>query len=186
MLGAVVRLVGGADPDRAVAGLPLDLEAAPSPPLQPAFHIGSALGLLLPVQPGDHLCLIYRSAAERSATLVPFVEQALAAEARFLSIADAESTRALEQALAAAGVAVGAERERGSLLLLETRDLVAGAFEPHAMIDVLRQAEQQALDDGWSGLRIAWQAEGADAGRLVEYEALLNRFLAASRSIGTG
>ena len=33
-------------------------------------------------------------------------------------------------------------------------------------------------------VRMAWQAAGADAGPFVEYEALLNRFLAGSRTIG--
>ena len=34
------------------------------------------------LQPGDHLCLIYGSPAERWATLIPFFRQALAAGAR--------------------------------------------------------------------------------------------------------
>ena len=54
-------------------------------------------------------------------------------------------------------------------------------------MDILRQAEQDALDDGFSGLRATWNmgwvlegTPGAD--RLIEYEAHLNRFLAGSRT----
>ena len=55
------------------------------------------------------------------------------------------------------------------------------------MMDILRQAEQDALNDGFSGLRATWNmgwvlegTTGAD--RLIEYEAHLNRFLAGSRT----
>jgi signal transduction histidine kinase/ActR/RegA family two-component response regulator len=52
---------------------------------------------------------------------------------------------------------------------------------------MLRQAEQQALDDGFQGLRatwnMAWVLEGTPGSdRLLEYEAHLNRFLAGSRT----
>src|SRR5215207_908995 len=95
------------------------------------------------LQPGDHLCLIYGSPAERWATLIPFFRQALAAGARCLCIADAESHGDCERALAEAGMTLEGEPGRGSLLIVEARDLLAGRFEPHAMIDLLRQAEQQ-------------------------------------------
>ena len=85
---------------------------------------------------------------------------------------------------------VHAEHDRGALVCLTQREswLPGGRFDPGAMMDLLRQAEQQALDDGFSGLRATWNmgwvlegtASGAD--RLMEYEAHLNRFLAGSRT----
>lgn len=138
---------------------------------------------------GDHLCLIYHSAAEQTAALIPFVKAGLAAGERCLFVGHSTSARRLERALAGVGVDVGAECDRGSLLLLTRREdwLPHGRFDPGAMMDILRQAEQQALDDGFSGLRATWNmgwilegTPGAD--RLVEYEAHLNRFLAGSRT----
>ena len=74
--------------------------------------------------------------------------------------------------------------------LLTERDayLESGTFVPQAMIDFLRRAESQALADGFTGLRLAGEmtwALGPDVGsdRLIEYEALLNQFLANSRSV---
>ncbi len=138
---------------------------------------------------GDHLCLIYHSAAEQTAALIPFVKAGLAAGERCLFVGHSTSARRLERALGSAGVDVDAECDCGSLLFLTRREdwLPNGRFDPGAMMDHLRQAEQQALDDGFSGLRATWNmgwilegTPGAD--RLVEYEAHLNRFLAGSRT----
>jgi signal transduction histidine kinase/ActR/RegA family two-component response regulator len=138
---------------------------------------------------GDHLCLIYHSAAEQTAALIPFIKAGLAAGERCLFVGHSTSARRLERALGSAGVDVDAACDRGSLLFLTRREdwLPNGRFDPGAMMDHLRQAEQQALDDGFSGLRATWNMgwilEGTPgAERLVEYEAHLNRFLAGSRT----
>jgi signal transduction histidine kinase/CheY-like chemotaxis protein len=141
------------------------------------------------LQAGDHLCLIYRSAAEQTAALTSFYKAGLAAGERCFFVGHGVSARRLERALEDAGVAVGAERDRGALVLLTRREdwLPGGRFDPGAVMDVLRQAEQQALDDGYAGLRaswnMAWVLEGTPcADRLLEYEAQLGRFLPGSRT----
>ena len=148
-------------------------------------------GRVARLRQGDHLCLIYDRAADQRAALLPFLKRGLAAGERCLYLADGATTDLAERALAQEGIDVDRERERGGLVLLTRRDgfLRGGRFDPGAMTDLLRQAEQEALDDGFSGLRLAsemgWclgDAPGAE--RFLEYEAMLNRFLAGSRSIG--
>lgn len=139
---------------------------------------------------GDHLCLIYQSAAEQIAALIPYFKAGLAAAERCFFVGHGTSARRLERCLEVAGVDVRAECERGALVFLTQREswLPRGRFDPGSMMDLLRQAEQQALDDGFSGLRATWNmgwvlegtAEGGE--RLIEYEAHLNRFLAGSRT----
>jgi signal transduction histidine kinase/CheY-like chemotaxis protein len=138
---------------------------------------------------GDHLCLVYRSAAEQTAALVPYLKAGLAAGERCLFVGHGTSGRRLEHALQEAGVDVQGECDRGALVFVTQRDhwLPGGRFDPGAMMDALRQTEQQALEDGFSGLRATWNmgwvlegTPGAD--RLIEYEAHLNRFLAGSRT----
>ena len=138
---------------------------------------------------GDHLCLIYESAAEQTAALIPFFRAGLAAADRCLFVGHGTSGRRLERALEDAGVDVRAECDRGAIVMVTQREswLPGGRFDPGAMMDLLRQAEQQALDDDFSGLRATWNMgwvlEGlAGADRLIEYEAHLNRFLAGSRT----
>jgi PAS domain S-box-containing protein len=87
-------------------------------------------------------------------------------------------------------VDVAHQREQG-VLWMPTKEetyLQSGKFDPQAMIDFLRQAQSQALADGFTGLRAAGEmswALGPEIGndRLIEYEALLNDFMANSRSI---
>ncbi len=143
------------------------------------------------LRPGDHLCLIYRSAAEQTAALMSFYKAGLHAGERCLFVGHGVSARRLERALESAGVAVDAERERGALVFLTRREdwLAAGRFDPGATMDVLRQAEQQALDDGFPSLRASWNMNwllegtpGASAEGLLEFEAHLGRFLPGSRT----
>jgi signal transduction histidine kinase len=134
---------------------------------------------------GDHLCLIFGGAGEQTATLVPFLRAGLAAGERCLYVGPGAGGRRLERALGAGGHETG----RGALVLVTRREawLAGGGFDPGLLMDLLRQAEQQALDDDFAGLRVTMDmgwllADGHGADRLVEYEAQLNRFLAGSRT----
>ncbi len=138
---------------------------------------------------GDHLCLIYHSAAEQTSAVVDFLKAGLAAGEQCLFLGHATSSRRLVHALGMAGVDADAEGNRGALLLLTRREdwLPGGRFEPRAMIDLLRHAERRALNAGFSGLRVTWNLcwlleESPGADRLTEYEAQLTRVLAGSRT----
>ena len=138
---------------------------------------------------GDHLCLIYDSVAEMMAALVPFLKAGLAVGERCLYLGREAGGRRVERALESAGVDVGAELDRGSLVVLTEREqwTIGGRLDSGAMLDLLRQAEQQALEDGFSGLRATWDMTwlleaSPSRERLVDYEAELNRFLAGSRT----
>jgi signal transduction histidine kinase len=142
---------------------------------------------------GDHLCLIYDSAAERLAALVPFLKAGLAAGERGLFLGPSGSCLGIERALRDTGIPVGGEIERGALVLLSDRDCwldcshVESRFDPNTMKDMLRRSEQQALDDGFSGLRVTWDVtwlleDVPGAERWIEFEAEMNEFLAGSRT----
>ena len=70
------------------------------------------------LNPGDHLCLIYRDAAEQMAPIVPFVKAGLSSGERCVYIADHFTTEELAPSLAATGVDVQRERERGAPVLM--------------------------------------------------------------------
>jgi signal transduction histidine kinase len=120
---------------------------------------------------------------------VPFLKAGLAAGERGLFLGPSESCLGIEGALAAAGVPVDREIDRGALVLLSEREgwLDRGRFDPNTLKDLLRRVEQQALEDGFSGLRVTWDVtwllEGVPgAGRWIETEAEMNGFLAGSRT----
>ena len=144
---------------------------------------------LAKLKQGDHVCLIYETAAEQLAVAVSFIIGGLAQGERCVYIADARTTEVAVQALAAAGVDVVQERKRGALRFLTYQDtyLRASQFVPQAMIDFIRQAEAEALTDGFSGLRLTGEPTwtfGPEPGceRLIEYEALLNQLPTNSKS----
>jgi len=138
---------------------------------------------------GDHLCLIHDSAVEKLAALVPYLRSGLAKGERSLFLGSIQSCRAIERALESEGIPVGREIERGALVLLADREswLDRGRFDPNSFKDLLRRAEQQALDDGFSGLRATWDAawlleDVPGAERWIAFEAGLNAFLSGSRT----
>jgi signal transduction histidine kinase len=159
-----------------------------------SFDSDGSIGRL---QPGDHLCILHDGAAGRPAALAPFFKLGRDRGARCLLLGTREEFSALERALEAAGLPVGGDEDRGALVLLETRprgstaESSATARGPGELLDLLRQAEQEALDDGFTGLvvageLVAWsEADGCrGAGPSARCEALLGRFLAGSRTSG--
>ncbi len=143
---------------------------------------------------GDHLCLIHDSTAESLAALVPFLKSGLAAGERGLFLGPLAGCDDVERALLEAGIRVGREIDRGALVLLSDRgcclDQSQGRdrFDANSMKDLLRRMEQQALEDGFSGLRVTWDVtwllEGIAGGAegWTAFEAEMNEFLAGSRT----
>jgi PAS domain S-box-containing protein len=140
---------------------------------------------------GDHICSIYENEAEQLAASIPVIVEGLARGERCIYIADNLTVEEIVQALRAAGVDVERERQRDALRLLTRADtcIRTGEFAPQAMIDFIRQAEAEALADGFSGLRqmgeMSWVL-GSEPGcdRLIEFEALVNRLLINSKIVG--
>ncbi len=145
---------------------------------------------LTQLRQGDHICPIYETFDEQMATAVPFIKLGFARGERCVYVADERSFEQLCAALAAAGVNVQQERDRGALQLVTKRDafLKSGSFDPAEMIRHMHATEVQALADGFHGLRhvgeMTW-ALGPEIGnhRLIEFEAVLNGALPGSRTV---
>jgi signal transduction histidine kinase len=139
---------------------------------------------------GDHLCMVYETPEEQIAAITPFLRDGLKRKELCAYIADEEVLEAISSRLSRDGLDVGKEREAGSLLLMTKREayLRGGCFDPCGMISYLSETQQQSLNRGYRGFRVAGQmswALGQDPGsdRLIEYEALLNHFFPESKSM---
>jgi signal transduction histidine kinase len=140
---------------------------------------------------GDHVCPIYENVAEQMAVAIPFLKEGLRRRERCLYVADDRSVDQITQALHSSGVDVAHEQARGALRILTHRESYLASddeFDPQAMIEFLRQAEGQAIADGFSGLRVLGEMTWAlgpklTGHRLIEYEALVNKFLQNSRTV---
>jgi hypothetical protein len=132
---------------------------------------------------GDHVCTVYNSDEERVSAAVQFVRDGLAWHQRCVYVCCDEDPDGFRSALKSAAIDVAAHEAEGALVLLTKADahLNRGSFDPARMIAAIDAALQDALNSGFAGLRAAgemtWlldEAPGAD--RIVEYEALLNRY----------
>src|SRR3712207_4236686 len=96
---------------------------------------------------GDHVCLIYETAAEQLAATVPFVRDGLARGERALYIIDESTLPEVAAALAEGGIDVEHEVWRGALVLATKREayLHSGVFDPEGMIRFVRQTVQEAV-----------------------------------------
>ncbi|HEY6324357.1 MAG TPA: ATP-binding protein [Thermoanaerobaculia bacterium] len=123
-----------------------------------------------------HVCLVYERAAEARAAVAAFFAAGLTAGERCLYQGGGANWRRLERALAAARLAAEAG---GRAALGEIAAPPSGG--PRAWLELVREAERQALADGFSGLRVSWEMP-PEPGRwtladLAEMEELLDRVL---------
>jgi signal transduction histidine kinase len=128
-----------------------------------------------------HVCLVYERAAEARAAVVAFFAAGLTAGERCLYQGGGANWRRLERALATARLAAEAG---GRAALGEIAAPRSG--EPRAWLELVREAERQALADGFSGLRVSWEMP-PEPGRwtladLAEMEELLDRVLAGAHT----
>jgi signal transduction histidine kinase len=139
---------------------------------------------------GDHVCLIYDSFEEQMEAMVPFFQDGLSRGERCGYIVDERDAEEVTAALARGGIDMEAALERGAFLFLTKREayLRSGAFDPRLMVAFLQQTQDETLAAGFTGLRVTGEmtwALGPELGceRLIEYEALINRFFQGSRSL---
>ncbi|WP_181442340.1 MEDS domain-containing protein [Streptomyces tateyamensis] len=134
-----------------------------------------------PSRLGEHLCRTYADDQERAQQVSALVRDGLARGQRVLYYADTQPTERVADQLRAEVAEAGAALERGQLSVESTADgfLRRLPFDPDLMIARLRDSCQEAVSQGWAGLRVIgemdWstrQVPGAD--RLLEYELRLD------------
>jgi PAS domain S-box-containing protein len=145
---------------------------------------------LMQLQPGDHLCCIYRTGDEHKALVTPFLRQGLERGEKTLYIVDAHASREVLGYLESEGIDPAPMLEAGQLVILDADAsyLKGGRFDPDGMIGLLREETERALVEGYGALRVTgemtWALRGREGSdRLMEYEAKLNRFLPSSRCL---
>jgi MEDS: MEthanogen/methylotroph, DcmR Sensory domain len=132
-----------------------------------------------------HQCLIYDGAPSRQLpALAAIARDRLQTSYRVLYLNSVPMVAGMRSYLAAAGVDVAAEVERGSLVLSsEQAHLVDGHFSVERMLQTLEETLAKALRDGYVGLwatgDMTWEmGPDRDFGKLLEYERRLEEFFA--------
>lgn len=139
---------------------------------------------------GDHYCGIYRTDEDHRRIVVDFVREGIARGEKMMYLVNIHTAAYLEKILDEAGVQMAPLLASGQLTVLSAKDtyLQDGEFVPERMIQLLREATETALSEGYPALRATGEMTWALAGdpgseRLVEYEALLNNFFPGSKCI---
>jgi hypothetical protein len=143
------------------------------------------------LHPGDHICAVYSTAGELTATVSDFLAEGLRKSERCWYLPAEDDTAALLAALQERGVDTSDATGRGALNMLSSNAAysVRGDFDPEETMAVFSCAIEQALADGFNGFRAAANMSWAldlDNGveRLITYEALLRSLFSSARATG--
>lgn len=132
----------------------------------------------------DHACLLYASDAERWDVAAAYVDAGLRAGERVVYVADGEDPESVVDALTAAGANCARHRSAGQLQISYAMSLGdPGSFDPKRLTGLWRRFAQQAVADGFRGLRAivdsSWALRnGLDIDAVVAYERTVHTLFA--------
>lgn len=134
-------------------------------------------------KPGDHICYLYEDSATQLQVISKFLAEGLRKNERCIYILHQNTIELVTAAIAEQGVDVLKERAKGSLVFLTKNEtyLASGSFEPEKMVKRLRSIVKDALNEGFSGLRItaemSWALDHSPhCDALVGYELMADLF----------
>ena len=133
---------------------------------------------------GDHICALYDTEEERVAVAAEYVVDGLRRGERCYYVAESrEAIDRLRGALRRAGIDVAETVMRGALIEAthDEAHLKDGRFDSERMLQLLNDAVELAMLDGFTGLRtcgdMSWLLlDAPGSAQVVEYESFLNRF----------
>ena len=141
-------------------------------------------------QPGNHVCCLYDTDEEHRALMKSFMRQGLEQNEKVIYIVDARSPDEVINYLREDEGETESYLERGQLIIFEVGQtyMQDGIFDPDGMIAMLRDQTEQALNEGYSALRVTGEMtwtlrDHSGSERLIEYEAKLNEFFPGSKCL---
>jgi len=143
------------------------------------------------IKHGDHICLPYQDLSERHDVIIPFIAEGLARGERCVYTLAVSEQAALLDDLAAAGVNASRAVERGALWLRTPEEIYlrSGKFDPDDSLAYIEELIQQALAEGFTGLRgsgemAAGQEDAVPWETVLSYEARVNEWFSKRPFIG--
>jgi hypothetical protein len=138
---------------------------------------------------GDHVCSIYKNKEQQFSSLIPFFKIGLESNQKCIYIVDENSKEEIFEEFEKRGIEINKFTQSNQFVLLTKREtyLKDGSFDPDKMINLLKETEKNALNEGYSGMRVTgemtWVLENVKGSeKVIEYEAKLNVFFPHSKS----
>ena len=137
--------------------------------------------------PHDHFCSIYESPREHYAVAIPFMRIGLDRDEKCIYIADDGTVGDVRKAMQSEGIDVDRAIASKALVLTtkEQAYLQHGSFHPEWVFTFWKEAEQLAVSEGFSALRVTGETEwvlrgGRGLERWMEYESKMTHNLSES------
>jgi hypothetical protein len=153
------------------------------------MHNHTKLTSIEDVEQGDHLCSIYKNINEQFALLVPYFKQGLENNEKCIYVVDENTDLNVQSEFKKRGLNLDKAIKAGQFVLLTKREtyLRDGYFDPMKMIKLLKETEEQSLNEGYAGMRITGEmtwilGKIKDVAKLILYEAWLNNYFSGSHS----
>ncbi len=104
---------------------------------------------------GDHLCSFYEDRKQQFQIVIPFIKDGLRKREKCLYVVDENTAAEISAGLLMHGISVQHYLERSQLSIVTSREsyLRLGRFDANAMISFISSALEEALGQGYSGLR---------------------------------
>ncbi len=134
----------------------------------------------------EHLAMLFSNQREQFDVVTPFLRTGLERDERCMYLVDDITPTAVLGKLKAEGLEVDSALEAKSLVIEVRR---RGYFDPEFMIQLLKEAAENAIADGFTALRVASEMSwllARDGGieRLNDFEAMLNYFFPQYPALG--
>ena len=142
------------------------------------------------LNPETHVCFLYETEDQLRAVLASFIREGVEKSEKVVCIADPTSSETPLEAICSESLDMRAGLETGQVTLLKAGEtyLRSGVFDPDEMIALLKGYTEEALLQGYAGLRVTGQMTWAirdlpGTDRLLEYESRINDFLPGTRCL---
>ena len=133
---------------------------------------------------GTHICCIYRNKEEQLSALSSFMSLGIERNEKCLYVVDDRTKEEVIEAFESLGFDVEDFVESGQFEFMTKSEsyLKDGYFDPDEMINLLEEVKDEALEEGYDGLRVTGEmtwffSDMPGVERLMEYETKLNEFL---------
>ena len=129
---------------------------------------------------GEHLCSVYAQSGEMLTQVVPYIKTGLLNGERCIYVVDENNKDLLVQGLKFWGVDADSEMSKGHLVFWTRHEYrQPGAFNLDIMLNFINRHLDQALADGYTGIRLAvemsWTLNSGVSGEdLVRWEDFIN------------
>jgi len=145
---------------------------------------------LCDLTPEDHICFLFDSEEEHRAVIGEFVKIGIEKNEKVIYVRDARSESAILEYTERAGMDAHASVAKGQVEIsgFARAYMYGSEFNPERMIRLVRNETAMALAQGWSGLRLTMEmtwllARRPGSHRIIEYEAMANRFIYGSKRL---